>query len=312
MTNLEPAAPSESVIDRVRAFNRFYTRRLDLLRRGFLDSPYSLGEVRVLWEIAHRGPLAAGDLARDLDVDAGQLSRMLKRFATAGLVERTVDVADGRRSSIRLTPHGRAVFAPLEAEQCRRVAADLAGLAPEAAGRLVDAMADVERLLAPPGAETALLIRPHRTGEVAEIVARQARLYAADYGFDQGFEALVMEVGAAFLRGYDPRRDASFVAEVGERIVGAVFVTRESDEVAKLRLLHVESEMRGRGIGRRLVEASIRFAHDRGHRRLTLWTNDVLVEARRLYERLGFRRVGAEPHTMFGPSQVGETWDLEL
>ncbi|NLH80780.1 MAG: GNAT family N-acetyltransferase [Phyllobacteriaceae bacterium] len=312
MTNIEKSGPSEAVVDRVRAFNRFYTRRLDLLRRGFLDSPYSLGEVRVLWEIAHRGPITAGDLARDLDVDAGQLSRMLKRFATAGLIERTADAGDARRSPILLTPHGRAVYEPLEAEQCRRVAADLAGLGREATGRLVDAMADVERLLDPPGTSATLLIRPHRTGEVAAIVARQARLYAEDHGFDQRFEALVMEIGAAFLRDFDPREDASFVAEVGERIVGAVFVTRESPEVAKLRLLHVESEMRGRGIGRCLVEASIAFARAHGHRTLTLWTNDVLVEARRLYERCGFRRVGTEPHTMFGPPLVGETWDLAL
>lgn len=311
MTSIGDDAPSETVIERVRAFNRFYTRRLDLLRRGFLDSPYSLGEVRVLWEVAHRGPISAGDLARDLDVDTGQLSRMLKRFSAAGLIERTTDATDARRSPIRLTPHGRTVFAPLEAEQCRRVAADLAGLNREATGRLVDAMADVERLLAPPAA-TPLLIRPHRTGEVAEIVARQARLYAEDHGFDHRFEALVMEIGAAFLRDFDPREDASFLAEVGGRVVGAVFVTRESAEVAKLRLLHVESEMRGRGIGRRLVEASIAFARDRGHRTLTLWTNDVLVEARRLYERCGFRRVGAEPHEMFGPRLVGETWDLAL
>lgn len=311
MTSIDSTAPSETVIERVRAFNRFYTRRLDLLRRGFLDSPYSLGEVRVLWEIAHHGPISAGDLARDLDVDAGQLSRMLKRFATAGLIERTSDAADARRASIRMTPQGRAVFAPLEAEQRRRVAADLAGLGREATGRLVDAMADVERLLAPPAA-AALLIRPHRAGEVAEIAARQARLYAEDYGFDHRFEALVMEIGAAFLRGYDPRESASFVAEVDERVVGAVFVTRESPEVAKLRLLHVESEMRGRGIGRRLVEASLRFARDQGHGKMTLWTNHVLVEARRLYERLGFRLVGAEPHTMFGPPLVGETWEIEL
>jgi DNA-binding MarR family transcriptional regulator/GNAT superfamily N-acetyltransferase len=306
-----PSAIDEAAVERVRAFNRFYTRRLDLLDRGFLASPYSLGEVRLLWELSHR-PRAAADLARDLGIDPGQLSRALKRFAAAGLIARFADPDDGRRSLVRLTDHGRAVFAPLETEQRRRVAADLADLSAEAVGRLVDAMADVERLLAPDRPDPALVIRPHRTGDVAFVLARQARLYAEDYGFDQRFEALICDVGAAFLREYDPRRDASFVAEVDGRLVGAVFVTRKDDEVAKLRLLHVESEMRGRGIGTRLIEACIRFAREAGYRTLTLWTNDVLTEARRLYERAGFRLVAAEPHRMFGPPLVGETWDLTL
>ncbi len=305
------SATPDAAVERVRAFNRFYTRRLDLLDRGFLASPYGLGEVRLLWELSRR-PRAAADLARDLGIDPGQLSRTLKRFAAAGLIERIADADDARRSLVRLTDHGRAVFAPLEAEQRRRVAADLDGLTPEAVGRLVDAMADVERLLAPDRPDLPLTLRPHRTGDIAFVLARQARLYAEDYGFDQRFEALICEVGAGFLRDYDPRRDASFVAEIDGRIVGAVFLTRKEETVAKIRLLHVESEMRGRGIGTRLVDACIRFARDAGYRTLTLWTNDVLVEARRLYARAGFRIVESEPHTRFGPPLVGETWELAL
>ena len=312
MTDHDPrSAITEAAVERVRTFNRFYTRRLDLLDRGFLASPYTLGEVRLLWELAHHDGVAAADLSRDLGIDPGQLSRTLKRFAAAGLIERRADTGDARRSTVVLTDHGRTVFAPLEAEQCRRVAAGLEALRPEAVGRLVGAMADVERLLEP-GAAGPLVIRPHRTGDIAFVVARQARLYADDYGFDQRFEALISEVAAEFLRSYDPRREASFVAEIDDRIVGAVFVTRKDDDVAKLRLLHVESEMRGSGIGTRLVDACIRFARERGYRTLTLWTNDVLVEARRLYERAGFRLVAAEPHRMFGPPLVGETWDLAL
>ena len=303
--------PAETAIERIRAFNRFYTRRLDLLDRGFLSSPYTLGEVRLLWELSRRASTAA-DLSRDLGIDPGQLSRTLKRFETAHLVERLRDPDDARRSLVRLTDHGRDVFAPLEAEQRRRVAADLAGLPPEAVGRLVDAMADVERLIDPARPEHPLIIRPHRTGDIAFVLARQARLYAEDYGFDQRFEALICEVGAGILRDYDPRRDASFIAEVDGRLVGAVFVTRKDDGVARLRLLHVESEMRGRGIGGRLIEACIRFARAAGYRTLSLWTNDILVEARRLYERAGFRLVGSEPHRMFGPEMVGETWELTL
>ncbi len=302
----------EGAIERVRAFNRFYTRRLALLERGFLSSPYSLGEVRLLWELTRRGRAAAADLARDLGVDPGQLSRTLKRFTAAGLVERVADAGDGRRSLIAPTAHGREVFAPIEAEQRRRVATDIADLPSEAIGRLVAAMADVERLLAPADEIETLVIRPHRTGEVAEVAARQARYYAEAHGFDHRFETLVLKIAAALLESWDPRHDASFLAEVGGRVVGAVFVTHESPDVAKLRLLHVESETRGHGVGRRLVEAAIAFARASGHATLTLWTNDVLVEARRLYERLGFRPVASAAHTDFGPPLIGETWELTL
>lgn len=308
----ETGAAPEAAVERIRAFNRFYTRRLELLDRGFLASPYSLGEVRILWELAHRGPIAAAELARDLAIDPAQMSRTLKRFTAGGLIRRTADAGDRRRSVVAITAQGRAAFEPLEAEQRRRVAAGLGGLRPEAIDRLTGAMADVERLLDPARPDRMPVIRPHRTGDLAFVVARQARLYADDYGFDQRFEALISEVAAGFLRAYDPRRDGSFIAEIDGRIVGAVLVTRVSDEIAKLRLLHVESEMRGRGIGTRLVDECIRFARDRGHRTLTLWTNDVLVEARRLYERADFRLVAAEPHAMFGPALVGETWERTL
>ncbi|MDK9697267.1 MAG: helix-turn-helix domain-containing GNAT family N-acetyltransferase [Siculibacillus sp.] len=303
--------PRDRSVERVRVFNRFYTRRLDLLDRGFLASPYTLGEVRILWELAHREGVSAADLSRELGIDPGQMSRTLGRLVGAGLIARVADAGDARRSTIALTAHGREVLAPLEAEQRRRVAAGLRGLTPEAVGRLVAAMADVERLLEPERAGD-LMIRPHRPGDVAFVVARQARLYVDDFSFDERFEELISRVAADFLRDFDPRREASFIAEVDERIVGAVFVTRKDDEVAKLRLLHVESEMRGRGIGTRLVDACVRFARERGYRTLTLWTNDVLVEARRLYERAGFRLVASEPHRMFGPPLVGETWDLTL
>jgi DNA-binding MarR family transcriptional regulator/L-amino acid N-acyltransferase YncA len=305
-------AARPDAIDRIRAFNRFYTRRLDLLDRGFLASPWTLGEVRILWELSRRPAAAAADLARELGIDPAQLSRTLKRLEGAGLVARVGDPHDGRRSAVALSEPGRATLAPLEAEQKRRVAEGIAGLSPEAVIRLVDAMDDIERLLDPAARETAAVIRPHRTGDVAEVIARQARLYATEYGFDARFETLIAGIGAEFLAHFDPCRDASFIAEVEGRIVGAVFVTAAAADVAKLRLLHVESEMRGRGLGRRLVESAIGFARAQGYRRMTLWTNDTLCEARRLYERAGFRCVGREPHTMFGPPLVGETWDLDL
>lgn len=311
---LSPArpTPSEAEIERIRAFNRTYTRHLDLLDRGFLSTSWSLGEVRLMWELGHRGAVSAAELARDLGIDPGQLSRTLKRLTAAGLVTRSADASDGRRAALTLTDHGHEVLAPLEAEQRRRVAAGLAGLTPEAIHRLIGAMADIERLLEPRRPDRPLVVRPHRVGDVAFVIGRQARLYAEDYGFDERFEALIGEVGSAFVRDFDPRRDASFIAEIDGRIVGAAFVTGQSAEVAKLRLLHVESEMRGQGIGGRLVDECLRFSRERGYRRFTLWTNDVLVEARRLYARAGLTCIEREPHTRFGPPLVGETWERDL
>lgn len=312
MTSAAPIEPPAAAVERVRAFNRFYTGRLDLLDEGFLASPYTLGEVRVLFELSRRAATTAADLARDLGLDPGQLSRMLKGFAESGLIRRAASPDDGRRIEIALTEDGRAVFAPLEAEQRRRVADTLAGLAPEAIGRLTDAMADIHRLLDPDHGDQPLVIRAHRTGDISFVVARQARLYADVYGFDERFEALIGEVGASFLQNFDPRSDACFIAEVDRRIVGALFLTRRDATTAKLRLFHVETEMRGRGIGTRLVECCLRFARERGYATVTLWTNDILVEARRLYQRAGFRLVAVEPHARFGPAMIGETWELTL
>ena len=307
----DPIAARDAAVDRIRGFNRFYTRRLSLLERGFLASPWTLGEVRILWDVSQR-PVAAAELARDLDLDPGQLSRTLKRLAEAGLVASLSDPGDRRRRTLSLTEAGARVLEPLVVEQRRRIAAALDGLGAEATDRLVGAMADVERLLDPAATAARLLIRPHRVGEVSWIVARQAALYAADHGFDHRFEALIMDIGARFLRDRDTEREACFVADVAGRIVGAVFVTHAEETVAKLRLLHVEREMRGQGIGGALVAAAIDFARASGHRRMTLWTNDVLVEARRLYERAGFTLASREPHALFGPAMVGETWDLAL
>lgn len=308
-----PTAATADPVERIRAFNRFYTRRIDLLDEGYLATPFTLLEARLLWELADRGTATAADLARDLGLDPGQLSRILKRFEADALIRRTASVEDARRVEIRLTDHGRTVFAPLEAESRARIGRSIAPLDDEAVGRLTEAMADVTRLVDPERIERPLVLRAHRPGEVATVCARQAAYYARVHRFDERFEALVMEIGAAFLRDFDPRRDASILAEVDGRVVGSIFVTgADRGGVAKLRLLHVESEMRGRGLGRRLVDEAIRFARDRGCSELSLWTNDVLVEARRLYERTGFERVAAEPHQRFGPALVGETWRLGL
>jgi len=302
----------DASVERVRRFNRFYTRRLDLLDGDFLASDHSLGEIRILWELSRRSPLTAAELARDLGIDPGRMSRIMKRFVAEGWVARAAAEGDARRLAVSMTEAGRAWFAPIEAEQKARVAASLAGLDGEALGRLTGAMADVHRLLATPDVAMEVVLRPHRVGDLAEMVARQSRWYAVEHRFDERFEALLAEIAADFLRRFDPASDASFIAEVEGRMVGSVLVTRADATTAKLRVLHVETEMRGRGIGARLVDAALGFARDRGYRTMRLWTNAVLVEARRLYERRGFCLIDSEPHTMFGPPMVGETWERAL
>lgn len=299
-------------VERIRRFNRFYTRRLELLDEDFLGSRLSLGEVRVLWELSRREAASAADLARDLGIDPGRLSRIMKRFVDDGLVRRTASGDDGRRLEVSMTEEGRLRFAPIEAEQKARVAAGLDGLDGEAVTRLTDAMADVRRLLAGPRTPMEVVLRPHRVGDLARMVARQSRWYAAEHRFDERFETLLCRIAADFVAGFDPASDASFIAEVDGRMVGSVLVTRADATTAKLRMLHVETEMRGRGIGARLLDAALGFARDRGYRGMSLWTNAVLEDARRLYERRGFRLIASEPHTMFGPPMIGETWERAL
>jgi DNA-binding MarR family transcriptional regulator/GNAT superfamily N-acetyltransferase len=303
----------EGAIVRVRAFNRWYTRRLDILADHYLASPFTLTEARLVWELANRDRPVAADLARDLGLDPGQASRLVKRLEGRGLIRRGSSPDDARRAPIELTGAGRAAYAEMNADQRDRIAAELAELGGEASARLTAAMADVRRLCDPDRRALDCVVRPHRIGEVSWVCHRQAAFYADVWGFRGGFEALVMEVGAHFLTDFDPRRDASFLAEVEGRIVGSIFVVRTADPtVAKLRLLWVESEMRGRGLGGRLIDEAVRFARAAGYARLTLWTQSVLVEARRLYARAGFRRVAAETNSDFGPSLVSETWDLDL
>jgi DNA-binding MarR family transcriptional regulator/GNAT superfamily N-acetyltransferase len=297
----------------VRAFTRFYTRQIELLNEGLLESGFSLAEGRVLYELATRREVAAGDLARDLGMDAGYLSRILKRFESAGLLMRAASPEDARRARIRLTDAGEAAFGPLDAasrEQVGRMIAPLSG--PERA-TLLQAMGTIERMLAGgarPGEPVSL--RPHRPGDMGWITHRQAVLYAAEYGWDETFEALVAEITASFIRTFDPTGERCWIAERGGEILGSVFCVRESDTVAKLRLLYVEPSARGLGIGRLLVGACIAFARAAGYRTLTLWTNDILVAARKIYCEAGFRLVAEEPHRSFGHDLVGQNWELAL
>ncbi|CCV13032.1 bifunctional helix-turn-helix transcriptional regulator/GNAT family N-acetyltransferase [Mesorhizobium sp. STM 4661] len=306
--------PGKERIDAVRSFNRFYTRQIGLLDEGLLKSAFSLTEARVLYELAHRDGLTATDLARDLGLDPGYLSRLLKKFEERGLVERAAIEADARRSSIVLTPAGRQAFAPLNRDSHDQVAALLDRLAASDQDRLVKAMQTVRRLLGGDGAELKVpyLLRPLQVGDIGWIVRRQGLLYAQDYGWDETYEALVAEILGAFVKSFDPRWERCWIAEREGEVVGSVFVVRKSDAVAKLRLLYVEPSARGLGIGKRLVEECIGFARAKGYKTLTLWTNDILVSARRIYEAAGFKLVEEERHHSFGKDLVGQNWNLEL
>lgn len=309
MTGIEADA-----VAAVRRFNRFYTRRIGLLDERQFDSPFSLTEMRVLYELAHRDELSAADLVRDLGLDAGYVSRMLAAFERKGLVERSPSAADGRRALIALTAAGRAAFAPLERYARAAVAALLGGLGPSDRKAVLQAMVAIERTLAGTSAkgESGIDLRRHGPGDMGWVTSRHGALYADEYGWDDTFEALVAEVVAAFLRQFDPARERCWIAvRSGER-VGSVFLVRHSDEVAKLRLLLVEPEARGLGLGRRLVEECETFARSAGYRRITLWTNSCLEAARAIYRRAGYRLVHAEPHRSFGKDLVGETWELDL
>ena len=299
----------------MRQFSRFYTRRIGVLHEGLLGGPLSLTEGRVIYELAQAGTTTASRLAAELELDAGYLSRILRGFETRGLIERRPSPHDARQSVLSLSAPGRDAFAAMDARSQAEVGAMLDRLTDAQQERLVAALRTAERLLDgadPVEDRVPYILRPPVPGDMGWIVHRQAALYAGEYGWDEQFEALVAEIVAAFVRGFDPKRERCWIAEREDEVVGSVFLVRHTDEVAKLRLLYVEPEARGLGIGGRLVDECVRAARQFGYRRVTLWTNDSLVAARRLYERAGFELVAEEPHHSFGQDLVGQTWEKEL
>jgi len=308
----------ERRVEAARRFNRFYTRQIGLLRRGAYDSPFSLTEGRVLYELAHRDKPTATELGRDLELDAGYLSRMLRGFEKRALVTRTRSAADGRRSYLALTALGRKVFAPLDARSHDEVAALLSALAPAAQAHMIAAMQTIERLLRrdhsprplPPSAP--YLLRPPQPGDMGWVIHRHGAVYAREYGYDAQFEALVAEIVARFVQRFDPIRERCWIAERDGAVVGSVFLVARSRTVAQLRLLLVEPQARGSGLGTRLVDECVRFARQAGYRRLMLWTQSELRAARRLYRAAGFRVVRRERNHSFGKVLVSETWELGL
>jgi len=308
-----PPAALDRRIAAVRRFHRFYTQKIGVLQEALLRSPFSLTEARVLYELAHRDGATATWLAEELELDPGYLSRILAGFQRRALIRRTPSPQDARRHLISLTETGREAFAPLDTGSQAEIGAMLRHLAEPEQHRLVAAMRTVARLLGDAAEPRApYLLRPHRVGDMGWVTWRHGVLYAEEYGFDDRFEALVAEIAAKFLHQFDPAREHCWIAEQDGENVGSVFLVKQSDAVAVLRLFLVEPKARGLGIGSRLVEECVRFARRCGYREITLWTQSILVAARRLYDAAGFRCVAAEPHHSFGRDLVGETWVLTL
>jgi DNA-binding MarR family transcriptional regulator/N-acetylglutamate synthase-like GNAT family acetyltransferase len=298
----------------VRRFNRFYTRQAGLIEPKHLHTDVSLPEARILYELAQHEHLSPTDLIRDLGIDPGQLSRTLQALQRRQLLSRKTSKADRRQAEIALSAKGRAVFAELD-KRSQELATDiLAQLPADRRASLVEALAQIERALAPGDApRPAVVLRTHRPGDIGWIVSRHGALYAEEYNWTIEFEALAAEIASQFIKNFDPARERCWIAEVGGRAAGTVvLVNGGSKKVAKLRLLLVEPHARGLGVGRTLVGECIRFAREAGYTSMTLWTQSILLAARGIYKQAGFRLVDEKPHHSFGQDLVGETWELEL
>jgi DNA-binding MarR family transcriptional regulator/N-acetylglutamate synthase-like GNAT family acetyltransferase len=311
-----PASPTEVV----RRFNRFYTRRIGVLHENLADTPFSLTASRLLWEFAHRDQTTAAELARDLDLDPGYVSRLLRDFKEQRLIRGERSAADARHLHLTLTPAGRRAFAPLDRQSAADVERLLASLAQDEQRRLLRAMAEIEQLLGDRRGSAPWLLRAPHPGDIGWVVSRHGRIYADEYGWDARFEALVARIAADFVERFDAAREACWIAEREGSAVGCVFLVQARDDAsgtpvegtAQLRMLLVEPAARSLGVGARLVDECERFAGAHGYRRIVLWTNSVLVAARAIYAKAGYRLVASEPHESFGRQLVGETWELAL
>jgi DNA-binding MarR family transcriptional regulator/GNAT superfamily N-acetyltransferase len=304
------------IIDRVRRFNRFYTEQIGVLTEHLLDSDYSLTEVRLLYELAHRDRATAAAIAQDLGVDRGYMSRMLQRLQRQGLVRRTTAPHDARARLLALTAKGRKLFRGLDARADEQVATRLRHTTANARQRLVGAMRTIETVLAPadqPWPDAGAVLRAPRPGDLGWIVHRHGALYWQEYRYDERFEALVATIVGDFGARHDPARERCWVADLDGEIAGSIFLVKHRAGVGKLRLLYVEPWARGRGIGEQLVTACVAFGREAGYRKITLWTQSELLAARRLYTKFGFVCVKEEPNQSFGRDDlVSETWELEL
>jgi DNA-binding MarR family transcriptional regulator/GNAT superfamily N-acetyltransferase len=305
---------SESRVEIVRRFNRFYTRQIGLLNEGLLDSPFSLTEVRALYEMAHREQPTAADLCKELGLDAGYASRILRGFEKQGLIEKKNSARDARQSLLKLSRKGRKAFEPLESRSDQQVGAMLGKLSPAKQEDLIHGMRTIESVLGPKvKSASAYVLRQHRPGDMGWVVQRHGELYWREYRYDERFEALVAKIAGDFIENLDPERERCWIAERDGENVGSVFLVQKSKTISKLRLLLVEPSARGLGIGGRLVSECVRFAREAGYKKMTLWTQGELTAARAIYQKAGFELVGKKQHRSWGRKDlVGETWELRL
>jgi DNA-binding MarR family transcriptional regulator/GNAT superfamily N-acetyltransferase len=305
---------SDSQIDALRRFNRFYTREVGTLREGLLDSEYSLSEARVIYELATRGKATAGEITKELDLDAGYLSRILRKLEEAGLLGRKASAEDARQAILTLTRRGKEVFADLNERSNRDARKMLEGVSPTKLPDLLDAMRTIEETLSPAPQNAPFILRNHRPGDMGWVVSRQGVLYAQEYGWDESYEALAARVVADFVEQFDPRRDRCWIAERDGVPLGCIFLVHHPElaDTAKLRLLHVEAHARGLGLGKALVGECVRFARTAGYKKITLWTQSILTAAHHIYKQGGFKLVSEEPHHSFGADLVAQTWELNL
>ncbi|MHA2031879.1 MAG: bifunctional helix-turn-helix transcriptional regulator/GNAT family N-acetyltransferase [Candidatus Kariarchaeaceae archaeon] len=298
---------------KIRHFNRFYTRKIGVLREGLLHSQYSLTETRILFELAYGKDLTASDLSKELGLDPGYLSRILAKFVNLGLITRTKSEKDERARIIKLTKNGRQEFDVLDNRSREEILELLNALTKENQDNLLKSMETIEEILekklkfAEP-----FFLRTHESGDMGWVAYRHGILYMEEYGWDEHFEALVAQIVSDFIKNFNPKKERCWIAEIKGEIVGSVFVVEDNVTDAKLRLLLVEPKARGLGLGTRLVEECIRFTRRVGYKKLKLWTNDVLVDARNIYEKKGFKLVDKNEHHSFGHDLIGEYWELEL
>jgi DNA-binding MarR family transcriptional regulator/N-acetylglutamate synthase-like GNAT family acetyltransferase len=302
-----------SRIEAVRRFSRFYTRRIGVLEETLLHSPFTLPEARLVYEIANRDRPTAQELCRDLGLDPGYVSRLLQGLQKRGCLGRKLSKEDRRATELSLTAKGQHLWGIMNERSRQDIADLLADLPVDRQEKLVAALGTVEKLLdAPPEKRVPFTLRPHQPGDMGWIIRRQTQLYAGEYGWDGTFEAMLADIAGKFVAKFNPRTDNCWIAERNGEIAGSVFLVRASKTTGQLRMLYVEPSARGLGIGRRLVDECIADARAKGYRKLILWTNDILVSARKIYIAAGFHLVRQERHTSFGKKLVGQYWSLGL
>ncbi|MBB5328001.1 bifunctional helix-turn-helix transcriptional regulator/GNAT family N-acetyltransferase [Tunturiibacter gelidoferens] len=313
-TTAEPYTIVKSQIAAVRAFNRFYTRIIGTLREGLLNSEYSLSEARVLYELANRPESTAREIARDLELDAGYLSRILRKFESGGLLGRKASVEDGRQSILKLTRQGKAVFSELDQRSNDEAEQLLRSLSAKQLVEFLHGMRSIENALEAKPSRAPYILRQHRAGDMGWVVHRHGVIYTQELGWTPDFEAVVARIVADFIDNFDPKRERCWIAERDGEIVGSIFLVKHPEEkdTAKLRLLLVEASARGLGLGKTLVDECTHFGRAAGYKKITLWTHDVLAAARHIYSQAGYKLVEEEPRHSFGVDVISETWDLTL